>query len=71
MRLAFAQTAPEARSENSDKTGVLEPFFVQSRDSKGYQANFTLAGTRLKTNIKDISTSITVVPRQLLDDTNV
>jgi outer membrane receptor protein involved in Fe transport len=68
---AFAQTAREGQSEDSDKTVVLDPFVVQSSDNEGYQATSTLAGTRLKTNLKDIASSITVVTRQFLDDTGV
>ena len=36
-----------------------------------YQANSTLAGTGLKTNLKDIASSITVGTRQFLDDRGV
>ena len=36
-----------------------------------YQTNSTLAGRRLKTNLKDIASSITVVTRQFLDDSGV
>jgi outer membrane receptor for ferric coprogen and ferric-rhodotorulic acid len=36
-----------------------------------YQANSTLAGTGLITNLKDIASSITVVTRQFLDDSGV
>ncbi len=68
---AFAQTAPEAKPETPDKPVVLDPFVVQSSESEGYQANSTLAGTRLKTSLKDIASSITVVTRQFLDDTGV
>jgi outer membrane receptor protein involved in Fe transport len=68
---AVGRRPPRADRKSLSKTGVLDPFVVQSGDSEGYQANFPLAGTRLQTNLKDIAPSIAVVTRQLLDDTGV
>lgn len=67
------EDGPETRPENSEKTVVHDPFIVQRGDSEGYQANCTLAATRLKTNFKDIvsSISVTVVTRQFLGATGV
>jgi Mg-chelatase subunit ChlD len=59
--------APESRSE---APMVLSPFVVNSPEDKGsYQANSTLAGTRVRTDLKDASSAITVVAAQFLQDT--
>lgn len=61
----------EAKDLSKDEVVRLDPFVVQGTDSDGYQANSTLAGTRLNTPLKDIASSISVVTRQFLDDTGV
>ncbi len=64
---AFAQTIPPA--EKSDDTAVvLSPFVVSSEQDTGYAATDSLAGTRLKTPLKDIAASISVVTKDLLSD---
>ncbi len=47
----------------------LSPFSVDAADSSGYQATSTLAGTRIKTNLKDLGASISVVTDQFMEDT--
>lgn len=65
------RSKPKAKDLPNDEIVALNPFVVQAADSTGYQANSTLAGTRLKTPLKDIASSISVVTRQFLDDTGV
>jgi outer membrane receptor protein involved in Fe transport len=48
----------------------LSPFVVDTTQEKGYFAPSTLAGTRLNTNIGDLPSSITVVTKQQMEDTN-
>ncbi|MEO6002090.1 MAG: hypothetical protein ABIZ04_05995, partial [Opitutus sp.] len=66
-----AQTAPTtARPDDQDEAIVLSPFVVDAtEDSGGYQAKSTLAGTRVRTDLKDIASSISVVTKQFLQDT--
>ncbi|WP_414664762.1 hypothetical protein [Horticoccus sp. 23ND18S-11] len=47
---------------------VLSPFTVEAGTEKGYLATQTLNGTRLKTELKDIGSSITVFTEQMMDD---
>ncbi|MBL9185888.1 MAG: hypothetical protein JNK23_00275 [Opitutaceae bacterium] len=47
---------------------VLSPFQVDASADKGYLATQTLNGTRLKTDLKDIGSSLTVFTEQMLDD---
>lgn len=53
----------------SDDTVVLSPFVVEASEDQGYQANSTLAGTRVRTDLKDIPSAISVVTSQFLQDT--
>jgi outer membrane receptor protein involved in Fe transport len=63
-----AAAAP-APSDQEEPT-VLSPFVVDASEDKGsYKANSTLAGTRVRTDLKDISSAISVVTAQFLQDT--
>ncbi len=49
---------------------MLSPFVVDSAEDKGsYKANSTLAGTRVRTNLSDVASAISVVTAQFLQDT--
>ena len=49
---------------------MLSPFVVDAAEDKGsYKANSTLAGTRVRTDLKDVASAITVVTAQFLQDT--
>ncbi len=67
-----ASSAPAAAAGPStvakDEAIVLSPFTVESGSEKGYLATQTLSGTRLKTDLKDIGSSLTVFTEQLMDD---
>ncbi len=76
----FALPAPAdaipAKDEASDTTRhakdepiQLSPFVVNAADDRGYLAASTLAGTRLKTNLRDIGSAISVITEQFLRDT--
>ncbi len=63
---------PSALSQDGEEEDVftLSPFSVQAEDDVGYRATSTLAGTRLKTEMKDLANSITVATREMMDDLN-
>jgi outer membrane receptor protein involved in Fe transport len=70
----FAQTAANRAGTNEEtkkKEDVLElsPFVVETSKDKGYFAQNTLAGSRMRTNLSDLGASITVVTKQQLEDT--
>ncbi len=79
LRLAFATpmamlcVAPVAfaQDDESDDGEVftLSPFTVNSTEDTGYRATSTLAGSRLKTNLGDVASSISVVTQEFLEDT--
>lgn len=67
-----AQTTPSVpatpATEKKDEAIVLSPFTVEAGTEKGYLATQTLSGTRLKTDLKDIGSSLTIFTEQLMDD---
>ncbi len=46
----------------------LSPFVVSVATESGYRATQTLAGTRLKTDLKDIAASVQILTAEFLDD---
>lgn len=46
----------------------LSPFTVSSEQDKGYVATSSLAGTRIRTDLKDIASPISVVTREFMQD---
>ena len=62
-----AQSPPPTTAPTGDAV-VLSPFQVNSGTEQGYLATQTLSGTRLKTDLKDIGSALTVFTEQLMDD---
>lgn len=52
-----------------EDTVVLSPFFVETTEDAGYQAKSTVTGTRIRTDLKDVGSSISVVTSSFLKDT--
>ena len=52
-----AQTAnaPVATDAEDDQPVVLSPFVVEASEDQGYQAKSTLAGTRVRTELRDVA----------------
>ena len=63
----FAQAVAPAQE---DDTVVLSPFVVDTTQDRGYAATSTLAGTRLRTSLADIGSSISVLTKEFLRDVN-
>jgi outer membrane receptor for ferric coprogen and ferric-rhodotorulic acid len=64
-----------ARNANSpesleEKTLVLDPFTVTT-EHEGYKADDTLAGGRVRTQLKDTPSSLSVVTKKFLSDLNI
>jgi len=69
IALGFVCTASLGwAQEEEGEVYELSPFQVDAADSAGYSATSTLAGTRIKTNLKDLGASISVVTEQFMDD---
>lgn len=54
--------------EEGEEVFELSPFTVDGGDDSGYRANSTLAGTRLKSSLKDVGASISVATKEFMDD---
>jgi hypothetical protein len=69
---AAAQTVPALTSPGAtpaEETMKLSPFVVMENEDRGYAATSTLAGTRLRTELKDVGAAISVVTTQFMLDT--
>jgi outer membrane receptor protein involved in Fe transport len=68
---AFAQNTTPAKATAGaaePETITLSPFVVSGEHDTGYSASDTLAGTRLRTPLKDIAASVSVITKDFLDD---
>ncbi|MDD4350347.1 MAG: TonB-dependent receptor, partial [Opitutales bacterium] len=65
-----AQTGPAPSEETSldEDVYILSPFEVRSDESIGYLATQTLAGTRIRTDLKDVGSAISVITTEMLTD---
>jgi outer membrane receptor protein involved in Fe transport len=66
---APAPSAAGAATEEDADIVVLSPFVVDASKDQGYYAENTLAGSRLNAKISDLAPSISVITKQLMDDT--
>ena len=70
----FSQVAPPATAPSSDlpKDPVVElsAFVISSEKDLGYAATSSLAGTRIRTELKDLANPISVVTREFMSDVN-
>jgi len=78
---AATQTTPPASAQMTPTTVTtvtsapgeeeivkLSPFEVSTTRNVGYQATDTLAGTRIRTNLADVGSSIQVITKEFLVD---
>ena len=63
-----AQTVAPTKPVTEDETVSLTPFEVTSSKDTGYQATDTLAGTRIRTDLRDVGSAISVVTKEFLKD---
>ncbi|MFP4281701.1 MAG: TonB-dependent receptor plug domain-containing protein [Opitutales bacterium] len=56
-------------SADDEEIIELNPFEVATDDESGYRATSTLAGTRVRTDLRDIASAVSVVTDQFLQDT--
>jgi len=66
---ASPSTAPAAPTPG--EVVELSPFTVQTDRDLGYQAESSLAGSRLNTSLRDTASSISVFTQEFLDDTAI
>jgi len=73
--VALAQQTPTKTTDEGlappntgDEVVVLSPFVVVASDDEGYLATQSLAGTRARSDLRDIAASISVMTPELLED---
>ncbi len=70
MAQAAPQPAAAPVTETAEDTITLDPFSVSADDEgRGYQVKDTLAGTRVRTDLRDVASALSVVNSQFLKDT--
>ncbi len=67
--LASSTHGQESDADDRENIFEMSPFIVTTTEDVGYQATSTLAGTRIRTNLKDLGSSISVVTTEFLEDT--
>ncbi len=58
-----------AQDDSEDEVFELSPFTVDASEESGYVATTTLAGTRLKTNLRDVGAAVSVMTAEMFEDT--
>ncbi len=71
---SLGQAAPAATpaaepTASEEEVVVLSPFVVSAENSQRYLATDTLAGTRIRTELKDVGSAISVITGEFLRDT--
>lgn len=67
--LAVNNTHNLAAQDEDGEVFELSPFSVNSEEDSGYRATSTLAGTRLKTDLKNVGSAISILTEEFFDDT--
>lgn len=69
LTLAVAGSTGLTAQDGEEEVFELSPFSVTAEDDTGYRATSTLAGTRLKSDLRDLAGAISVVTEQFMEDT--
>lgn len=68
--LGFGQATTSDESEvDAEEVVELSPFVVSEDENVGYLATTTLAGTRIKTDLRDVGSAISVITPEFMRDT--
>ena len=70
LSLAVAQSQPpQAVSPVAEEEAVqLSPFTVDASSDEGYASSFTTSGSRLRTDLKDVAASVSVLTEDFMND---
>ncbi|MEX0331090.1 MAG: TonB-dependent receptor plug domain-containing protein [Puniceicoccaceae bacterium] len=63
-----AQESTAANTDTDEEVFELSPFVVDASQNEGYNASSTLAGTRIRTSLRDIGTSVQVITKDFMED---
>lgn len=62
-------TLSAQEAEDEGEIYELSPFAVDETENVGYQATNTLAGSRLRTQLRDVGSSISILTKEMFEDT--
>ena len=62
-------TLSAQQAEDDAEIYELSPFAVDETENVGYQATHTLAGSRLRTQLRDVGSSISILTEEMFEDT--
>lgn len=68
LLISLFGTLALAQDVSDEEVVTLDPFCVTSEYDQGYSANRTLGGSRVRTELKDVSASLNVVTAEFLRD---
>lgn len=68
VSLLVATSLVCAQEEREQPIFDLSPFTIDASEDTGYTATSTLAGTRIRTDLKDLGSAISVVTTELMGD---
>lgn len=66
--LSAQELAGNDLDPDNDEIFELSPFVVGSQSQQGYMATETLAGTRIRTQLKDIGSAVSILTEDFMDD---
>ena len=66
--LVLFATGLSAQEDEDDNIFDLSPFKIDESEDVGYYSSQTLAGGRLKSDLKDVATTVQVVTQEMLND---
>lgn len=64
----LAQTAAPSAEPENEEVLQLSPFEVVAEEDSGYVASSTLAGTRIRTDLRDVGSAISVITKEFMKD---
>ena len=68
--VTVALVTPLIHAQQEDEAVYdLSPFTISEEETVGYQATTTLAGSRLKTNLRDVGAAVSVLTKEIFNDT--
>lgn len=66
--ISAQQATPPETASDPQEIITLSPFVVDASKDEGYQATSTLAGTRIRTDLRDVGSAISVVTTKMMRD---
>ncbi len=71
MAALLTTPANSIAQDESEDEGIfdLSPFVIEASEDEGYRATTTLAGTRIRSDVRDLGASIAIITSEFLEDT--